>query len=663
MARLEATTFNETQLGEIIRSMQARYRTPATKDTESGESTGSGTKLHDLIVQREQHYYNRPEADPRLPEPHNRGPKFQSDILRQTHNKLKARLVENAPIVKVTPGGSTSDQQGAAQRAEAVLQRGLELVQERQGIHIQSQLADGQSILCYGVLHWQKSLDVWPQLTEAEPTEKATDRLKRRRREQAAAGFPWMVEVIHPGQVYPLPDRSFANGLGGMLVMRQISLLKYKTDLEQGKLYLSLNEQDKNILIYEEEQRPASWQPSVGIPGDWGKEVVIAQWWTRDEFYELARLSDAAKWTLIKSFKHPYEMPPFTLVPANVTNNPDPALSHEPAMAGLYRLKPYADFDMTLAKALAAQIALPLYYISDAEGNMMMDDENVPIILTRDALSARALPKGAKIEKLDFQMNPAFIQFVEVTRTDMNEARPPTGEVEITASTQPWTARLGQQQANVEPARLVREQAAALRTMLRNWLLVMGKPASEGGFGVPVPVFGLYDENGRLDRENTIQVEPDEIQTLEVDVIISATSAAERITATEHGRTLLDDPLVPVGPYKYAEDFMQEPDPQAVLDQYEGEMVYQEFYRPQVVRQQLARDFEEFIVLSANGGFVGLDGSELTPEQVIRGAGGSVQQRPAADPLARSVGTMVTQPGSGPLNPPGAVPLPGMTAG
>ncbi len=94
--RIGATTLNETELSNIIKSLMS----PRTE-------TGAGGRfdnLHQAIRQRDHHFFNAKEADPRLPAPHSETAEpFQSDVLRRAHLSLRNRLAENPYRVRVIP--------------------------------------------------------------------------------------------------------------------------------------------------------------------------------------------------------------------------------------------------------------------------------------------------------------------------------------------------------------------------------------------------------------------------------------------------------------------------------------------------------------------------------------------------------------------------------
>lgn len=630
--RLGATTLSEAQLRRLITQLIG-----PNKST-TNAAGGRFAELYRRIQKREEHFYNLKAADPVLPEPHNAtAAKFQSDKPRELWVQLKARLTENQPVITARAGNEKNKAQAVADKAERILQLGFENAQQREGIDLLGALADGQIIPVYGVLHWEKAADIWPGMPEDEDDApdaetKVADRyqaaLDADNRKKAQAGFPWFFEVYHANQCAFIPDRSMANGFGTFLTVRRVPYIDYAAEQEQDGLYLrpglgrgNQGRFTKSLRVYEERPRP-----DVGAPSDdpeaWGREVLVAQVWFRGEWYELVNSESSPTsggWQLVKSDKHPYGMPPFALCLANETNSNDPALRYTPALEGVYRIKPYVDYYRTLLFAIAQQIALPLYYLIDEKGQMGLDSAGKPLVLTRDALAAQQLPPGYKLETVKFELNPAFVAAMESLMVEYQESFPKTGNTEITGTTQPWTARIGMSQANVEPARLVQNIASTLATCFQNIAYVNSLTAEEGGFGRAIPM---------LDGDEVLTVEPEEWKGIKVDVTIQPQSAAERITIEEHGRALLDDPNVPLTRSSFVEDYMGRSDASDILAAWDSERMYEEYLRPGVVKQELARIFSEFVVLGANGQAVGMDGNVVDPAQYLQQQGWQVPPPP-----------------------------------
>lgn len=686
-SRIQATTLSEKQLQGWIADL-------AAPRSDSNTKSGRFGKLHELVRIREQHFHAAEEADPVLEYPHDQVAGFQSDLPRRTWVDMKARLVENPFRFRVTPPRDTPKQRQKADDFEKVLNLGFMALQKRHNIWLQSDLGDGQIVDCYGILHWQKATDIWPKFpdgnvldsmpdpedagdyTEGEDGkyyETETSKQERDKRAKAKAGFPWYVEVIHPSMFSFVEDRSCANGMAAALVLRTVPLLEYADKLRQtDKIHLSLNAQDNRIHIYEERERPADNDPSVAGETAWDTKVYKAEFWTRDEYYELVSSGGGGKapanWVLVKSFKHPYEMPPFALAEADHFNTPDPAYKYRPALDGIFRIKPFYDRDITLGRAIAEQTALPLYYIKQSDGSYMVGEDGKQLTLTKNALAAMTLPPGAEIVTVAPEMGDAFIQFLKVTGEEMQEAAPETGSVEVGASTAPWTIRLAQDQANVYVKQLKIAQARALEAMGQNVLLVAQKPASDGGIGQPM---WMYDEDGKL-----IGLDPNELNGMEIAVDINPTSNAQQIAQIEHGRTLLADENVPLTQEQFLEEYMGEENVTERIEAYTAEQVYRTKFREAVIDQKLAEQFGKLFFIAPGGVPVGMGGEPLTPEDALMRKGIKVQQpgmgAPVQAPMAPPPPTQmgggmqgIAQPtvdplSAAPMNGPGVAPISGI---
>ena len=655
--RIRAKTLNEEELREFISVL-------AVPRGDTGE--GRFSKLHALIKQRDDHFYTSDEVAQKLPAPYEDVEPYQTDIIRRSWVQAKGRMTENPWRVRVVPQSETTAAKNDANALETVLQRGVELVEDRMGLDMQSDMTDGQWLHCYGILHWQKAMDVWDKfkLISDEATE---DELTKNAHDKAHAGFPFYIEVIRPDMFAFAEDRNVRNRMAYALVLRTVPIVEYSKRIkESDKLYLSLNEADQTLAIYEEKDSPSDDDPSrsTNMKG-WTSEVQVAHFWTRDEFYELVRSSgkNQTDWSLVKSFKHPYEMPPFAMAPADVLNHPDPARAYLPASEGLYRIKPYYDHDVTLGRSIAESIALPLYWVKLADGSFMFDKEGNQLILSKNTLAAQALPAGAELVKVEFQMNEAFLGFLEMAGSELKDSSPDTGFVEVGASTQPWTIRLAQDQANTLIKRLKIAQGRAIRSMLRNMALVMSKPASEGGIGQTVYVYAK-SKNGRLDRSTAIGIDPEKIPSLEIEVDIDPYSSAQTISNIEHMRTWLSDPMVPFTKEDFLEQAFRDPNPEKTALAADAERIFDEKIKPGLIEQELAKIFGSPYVVTAGLQFVGMGGQSATPEEVLS-ANGIQPVRPPEAPNPVGVAGAAQAEGAGmnnlvPLAAPNTTPLPGV---
>lgn len=507
--------------------------------------------LYQRIRTREAHLYNSAEADPRFAAPWQDAKPWQSDLARRTWSQLRNRLTEHPFRVHIEPPGDAPRQLRAANDLERVFEHGLELAQERGGFNLQNDLGYAQVCLCYGVLHWQRADDRLPPFPPPREDESRRQRRERNRRAKAQAGFPWQIEVIRPDQFAFIEDRSAENGLALAVVVREIALGPYRSALRrQDGLRLSANPaaptDQPRLRIALESEAP---QPDEPSGGGWGDRLRVAQIWTRDEYYELAAPTAAgAQWALIKAAEHPYEMPPFAIAPADVNDHPDPVRRWEPALEGVYRLKPLFDRERSLGRFLAEQAAIPIFWVQLASGAWELDADGARVELTADAAAAHTLPEGATLHKIDFELEPAFVEFLRMSAQELQAAAPDTGALapgEAGPNTQPHTLNILLGSRNAQVLQLKRRQAAALRAMLRNMALVMSKPLEEGGFGEPVWVFAK-SRDGRLLKRSVVGVDPADIPSLDIEVHIDPWSQSQRVAIQEHGRARLNDPLDPL---------------------------------------------------------------------------------------------------------------------
>lgn len=644
----------------IIRSLVGQTAT----DSNQLSTSGRFGPLHAKGRMREAHFFNAPEADQKLPPPFDEAEPYQSDVVRQSWVALKARYTENEPVIRIDDEDLTPSERTYANEVEAVLQEGLNLIQQRQRFQLLGEMADGPIIPCYSVLHWRKAPEVWAEFPDydfvderpegeekryrPEPDDEDEDdaetkrpvrrkgkyretdesRLSRDTRAKSRS-FPWYIEVVRYDQFAFVEDRKAANGMAVCLVIRRVPLLDYSRKLKREGIILSVSE-GGGIDIGQEKEAPASDQPSYSgfTEGD-QKMVYVAQLWDRECCYELASYGGSA-YTMVKDFEHPYEMPPFELVTWDEYNHPDPLRAYLPACEGLFRLKPFYDHDMTLGRQIAEQIALPFYWIKLADGSYM-EENGKQIAFTRNALAAIALPSGASIEKIDFEMNPAFVQFLQQTAEELQDAAPETGTVDVGASTQPYTIKLAQEQANPPVKQGKANAARAIRGMVRNWTLVMSKSEDDGGFGRPVPLSISVDDKGKK-RRKIAEVVPgartrDLIDRIEVD--INPLSAAQNVTNMEFGRQLVGDPNIPYTPRDFAEKDLQEPDPDRTVMEWDAWTLYREKVYPTLATQVLAQKFGKVFYATPDGGFVNATGAPVSPEQVLGANGVAFPQQAA----------------------------------
>lgn len=616
MSRKHAGKLSEIELTAILEQLMRRYD---GQPKAAGSDAPDDKSLHGLMKWRREHYHNLPAADPVLGKPYQDAPKYQSDMLRRLHVQNKARVTENGFIIRCVPPKETEAWHRIADDAESVWNVGLDKIQEKLSLDIMGSLNDGQDIDAFGVLHWYDNHTLAPdKYRESDEPEEGYEEtedgkyretpdafLERRKLAMARKGLPVYIEVVDAMTFYFVPDRSTDNGFGLCAIIREVPILDYRQGLTGGELYLSLNEADSKILIYEEHDKPADWQTSQA--DSWGKSVTVACLWTRDEYYELAKYSHGKNWEVVKSFEHLYGMPPFAIAEANTNGSPDPALNYEPTLEGVYRIKPFYDRAMTFYMVLAEMVALPYYYVQLGDGSYSLGADGQRLALSRHSLMQFQLPPGATLVKVEYQINEAVIRGLEFLRDEMVQAAPATGRAEISVSTQPWTARIQQAQESMEPARLVKSNSRAIRTMVRSLTIAFGEDAKKGGIGEPVYVM--------VDGQ-PVGIDAEKWRDLIIEVDIDPHSAAERVTIAEHQASILVRGL-PFTERKFVEEGLGEPDASDFLTSWKAEQFSKTYIEPGLVAQILKEEFGDMISIGPDGKMYGMGGQEVPPEQVL----------------------------------------------
>ena len=454
---------------------------------------------------------------------------------------------------------------------------------------------------------------------------------QRYRKSCADAGFRWLIEGVHPDQVMWVFDRSLEDQPAIGVVRRVVPLLSYIRELEaeeqRTRKALSLHDVDGDIPVYGEQDAPVQGTHVHAGGHDWPSAggyrdtVTIYQVWTRSEFYEVAT-GDSVDFRICKSGTHPYRRVPLVIVPAQTVFSPDPVLRYEPALEGVFRLKPFYDRQMSLLQTLAEQTALPYYYWkSVGTGEPMLDEKGTPVTFTRDSASAQKAPEGYELEKVAFEINPAFVDAVRAIQEMREQAAPATGQAEVTTSTQPWAIRLQQAQASVEPGRLMSAQARALKVIAKSISYVESLKAEEGGFDTPAYVYARK-ENGEIDRETVEELPREGFLTQDIDVTIAAQSAAEKVTLEEHGLNLLRNGVISLD--QFTEHYAARENPDDWVLALKATRAFEQFVEPGMTQQVVAQHFGAATVLGQNGQWIGFGGQPLQSADVLRMKG----QRP-----------------------------------
>ena len=162
--RHDGAAFTAPELARILSELQTRYDGAPKLPSESPART---TSLHGLMKWRRQHFHNLSGADPPLAKPYDTLPKFQSDLARQKHVELKARLLENPYIITVKPMRPTEKLKTLADDAEQLLNKGMDDLLERLGLDVVGALADGVIIDGQTYINWRYDSAQLPSMGDA----------------------------------------------------------------------------------------------------------------------------------------------------------------------------------------------------------------------------------------------------------------------------------------------------------------------------------------------------------------------------------------------------------------------------------------------------------------------------------------------------------------
>lgn len=682
---------------------------------------------------RRQHLHNLPDVDPVLDAPWDDGNKYQSDLPRRITAELVSRLTENPVTVDVSSPKETATTSSIGDDFATVLSEIWRDIEQRLQINIQRAVSTGQAAEVFGLMHFRMDHDLVPEVEDYEEMDDMPDcpmcegtsiadgkicpecqgqgidqetakRFKpqdngkyretdeslqtRTAQKRAAAGTPFYVELPDVSGFMWMPDRSARPGFAIGCLTRKVSLLDYcaangdipdTDDIDAT----SIEEMNDKILIGEERASPHQWMPSwVNWSSDQYSDITVYEFWTRDEYYEVVSFNsggstDSGNMVLRKSFKHPYNMPPFVLIPAIEYNVADPVLKYEPYLEGVYRIKPFYDRKMTLLDVMAEKVALSYYYWRNTStGAPMLSEDGESIVkFTRDSATANVAPPGYELVKAeDVSIHPAFVDSVRHTGEELKDAAPPTGQAEVTATTQPFAIKMQQDQASIILRNALRNQVTGFQ-MFFDWVArMLALPAEDGGYGETLYVNpSKVDASGRriTDRSRVIGVDPKEIDKLTINVNISGTSQAEQTTRIQIGIQLLNDPNITIPRKKILQDYFGIERPEDMIAEFNAQTTFDSKIRPGLVDRELAKRFGGLFIVAPNGQPVGFGGQSATPQDVLKQNGMTPvvpQQQPqgnvpAGMPPAPGAPPPPPPMGMGPMNAmqvPGAMPVPGM---
>lgn len=718
---------SDKQVFALIKSLNERFNGKGVIDGQIDTTTFGGR-----VDYRRSHLHALEIADPKLSEPWNDGTAYQSDLPRRIAVEMVSRLTENPVTIDVGSPKETSKTGTAADDFATVLGEMWRDVQQRLGLNIQEAVSLGQAAEVFGLVHWRMDPDLIPSVEEPEELDELPDCpmcegtkkaagakcpeckgrgydleeakkykqvdgkwverdegvMERTKQKRAAAGAPLYVELPDVAGFAWTTDRSPRPGFATCRLVRKVGILDYREangeapELpdDDAKRPTSIEAMNPDLQIGEEPAAPRQWMPSwINWQGDTNDDIWVYEFWTRDEYYEVVDFTgwsganDDNAMVVRKRFKHWYKMPPFIIVPAVVNNVADPILKYEPYLEGVYRTKPYVDRLTSLLAVMAEKLALSYYYWKNTSTGqpLLGADGNIEIVFERDSAKANIAPPGYELTKAeDVTIHPAFVESVRDRIKEMTDAAPPTGQAEVTATTQPFAIKMQQEQASIVLRSALRNQVNAFQTMIENWAHCLTLPAEKGGYGETLYVNpSTVDNEGKriTDRSKTVGVDPKIIPSLTINVNISGTSQAEQTTKTQIGIQLLGDENVPLTRKYILQNYMGIERAQDMLDEHRAERVFNTEIEPGLTKQLLAKRFGGVFVVAPDGQAVGFSGQKADPYAVLaqNGIMPVVPRQQAAPGMSATPGAPpplppATMGATAPMQVPGSLPVPGI---
>ena len=666
MPKIESgLAFNEQECINLIGESWGRFLGEAPSASQAKNVNAPG--FFGMTQLRRSMLFKRPLTDPELPEEVGEFPRFQTDIIRQKYEEMVSRCMENQFRVECLPGSPRFKDKERSDKAERIFTYGAADMQSRTQVDWQKALIQGATAFGMGVLHWQMRPEYSAETPDAKyrdepevgylPTEEIVggDKSKGKYRESAKSvsdraklaksrhPLPYHVEVVAADQIAAIWDESPRPGPGIVVHVKEVGLLDYTGKLMSDGLRIDMVNGSKGPEIAISDTDPKSGMglerpaPSSSFIepsyAGWQTRVALAFVWTRDECYELVSptllaagqqdITTSTNWKLVKAYKHGYGCCPFTFAFASVEQGEfDPALRFRPALDGLYQSAPLYNYTRALETVEATQIVLKRYFMTqdpNAPPVLQGDEEGDQVTMTRDSSQAQMLPPGADLKALGpDDLSPAFVRLRELLHQELGEASPPTGVTEITGTTQPWTARLGQAQANSYPAMLLKSVADALAFMFRNWAECARKPVEEGGLGYGLYVPGVTDKRGEF--AEPVGLDPEEWDGIWIDVVIDPVSQAERVTGIQLGIQILNNPIPVMTPDQFVSESMGVQDATTHMQEVDAWQASLP-WKQRLYQQGLAKKYGSRVVVGAGGVMVDSTGAEQSPVDVLASKG------------------------------------------
>lgn len=672
---------------EELSEQAARARSDALFTRFEGERG-----LHARAKWRTQHMYQDPAVDPIMP-----GATFSADgkvlkasewqasahqtsRLKVVNQRLKARVCENKWKIEGRPVRSTQQWQAKANAAEALLSQGFEWLEVQTGSNLQENLYDGLAYRGVGVLHWRiddtEYKHAMPDYDESDEPEEGDegrwteddydeeskrkkgkkyreteDSLKDRiARYKAECGFPVYAETLLLQQCAWRQDKSTYSRFAEFAYKRVVpTLAEWKLTKQEDKRLRERpgpSEDTKGSLEH--------WTPSSQ---DYEHEATITTLWTRRYWYEWCEGNGGEQY--FDSGEHWYGEPPFALAVGRYADENDAAWAYLPALDAMLEEKPEFDRRRSLLGVAVEAAAVQKWFLKRDRnaGTATLQDGDLEIDMSAHGGTAAAIPDGFDLvarggEGVNRQLFETYSQVVD----DMAFSEPGTGFATFGASTQPWSARQERDQENMEPKIYIRNIAKALQAMVNN----LARCFADKEHG-PGEVFGWAKTgDGALDRSKVLSLNPDDFEGIILDVSIHEVGGLERTSLMETGMILVEKGRIT--DLEFIGDYEGKANPEEVYAQRLVFNIWKTEILPGMLRQAAAEYIGPKFAIAADGLPIGMDGRQVSDEQVIQANGQQpmVQPQPQAQPMAPG-GTAAMSPPSMPgLQAPGTMPLQGM---
>lgn len=597
-------------------------------------------KSYRLIDNRQAHISMRPEVAPRLAEPLARPPAetYQSDEPRQAHVELLARLTGNHCVISCSSPSDSGKYKTNSENLENVLNAFIFLNEERAGFTLQHGLSDGQVGAQFGVLAGRRTSEEvgvpeheWTDELPEDTAERARydsfqsdrpegkgkgyretekSRSERHARRKAYAGSAYVIETIKPETFAFVPDRK--SKMARAMTFSRVDIMDYNDELEGASLKERVGmTSDSKLRVYRADST------TQGLLDAKTKSIIVAELWTRDEWYELAcdatsfsTLNDGPAnhaWVIVRSGTHDWGRPPFVLVPANFMHTTELHEAYTTVLEGMFRLKPAHDRRWALLEALQEKMALGEKIIERAIGSEAITDDQGAIRMANDSAGADTLPEGWKITEFRPEVSKGFVDSVAAGAEEYHASRPQIALDDVGASTQPWTLRLTIEQRGIAVHGLIDMQAWGIRDLIR--MVVKDMVAQDREFCA-----FKVSANGEQDPRTVVSIHSRDIEGLIVNCKIDSVSASERITVAQHGLDLWKAGVITLR--QLLEEYFAHEDPIGRMKELQAEQEAKPFIS-NVIKQKVGARWGAYVVMGRGGELLGPGGQVMTPEQAF----------------------------------------------